>query len=131
MGVPTFRRGGFPALSSPDLSATTSETAMSAYLNSLQKQITETTRAAPAALRQRLHDWYANLPELTRTRLFAMSEIETALQSQGRHIGPVLLAHGWTRIRVWNSAHPFRRYWQPPSVTSGTAPHLRRETPPI
>jgi hypothetical protein len=94
--------------------ATTSETAMSAYLNSLQKQLNEATRTEPASLRQRFQEWYAALPELTRTRVFAMSEIEAALQSQGRHIGPVLLAHGWTRIRVWNRAHPFRRYWRPP-----------------
>jgi hypothetical protein len=87
---------------------------MSAYLNSLQKQLNEATRTEPASLRQRFQEWYAALPELTRTRVFAMSEIEAALQSQGRHIGPVLLAHGWTRIRVWNRAHPFRRYWRPP-----------------
>ena len=47
------------------------------------------------------------------TKPFSMQELENALGSQGRHIGPVLLALGWTRMRTWGGTQPFRRYWLP------------------
>ena len=93
--------------------ATTSEVDMSAYLQSLQKEQTRAQRSPPATLQQRIQDWFNALPELTRQRPFSMGEIAAATESQGRHIGPVLLALGWTRMRTWSSNHPYRRYWLP------------------
>lgn len=95
---------------------TTSELAMSAYLQSLQKEQTRAQRLAPVTLQQRIQDWFNALPELTRQRPFSMGEIAAATESQGRHIGPVLLALGWTRMRTWSGNHPYRRYWLPPNL---------------
>ena len=86
---------------------------MSAYLQTLQKEQMRTLRYAPTTLQQRIQVWFSALPELTRHRPFSMQELENALGSQGRHIGPVLLALGWTRMRTWGGTQPFRRYWLP------------------
>lgn len=101
-----YTRKSFPA-------ATTSEIGMSAYLQTLQKEQMRAQRTPPATLQQRIQAWFNALPELTRHRPFSMEELEAALGSQGRHLGPVLAALGWTRIRTFGGNQPYRRYWLP------------------
>jgi hypothetical protein len=86
-----------------------------AYIQDLQRQSREETAAQPSGLRQRVLDWYSSLPEVSRHRAFAMSEIETALKKPGRIIAAELLALGWERRRRWASKTQYHRYWVPPS----------------
>ena len=71
----------------------------------------------PLSLRQRFLDWYRSLPEFARNRRFAMSELEMALKSQGKHISPVLLELGWQRKRIWSTTGQYHRYWVPPPLS--------------
>jgi hypothetical protein len=68
----------------------------------------------PTSLRQRFVDWYGSVPAVSRDRRFSMSEIETALKTQGKYISPVLLELGWRRKRVWSTTGQYHRYWEPP-----------------
>jgi hypothetical protein len=62
-------------------------------------------------LSQRFNDWYAGLPEITRSRPFSMSEFEAALKTQGK---PVLLGLGWaTKKAFWSTNGQYHRYWRP------------------
>lgn len=89
----------------------------SAYITALQRETA--TRAcrdalSKSGLRQRFLGWYDSLPEISRKRPFAMSELEQALGTQGKYISPVLLSLGWERRRQWSSRGQYLRYWQPP-----------------
>jgi hypothetical protein len=88
---------------------------MIAYIAELNKQIAaQAPPHQPLSLRQRFLDWYCSLPEFARNRRFAMSELEVALKSQGKHISPVLLELGWQRKRIWSMGGQYHRYWLPP-----------------
>ena len=86
---------------------------MSAYINQL-KQLERSNYQPALSLRQKITDWYNNLPEVSRDRAFAMSEIEDAVKSQGRYISAVLLQLGWQRKRKWSTQGRYFRYWLPP-----------------
>jgi hypothetical protein len=99
---------------------TTSEIAMpSAYISALNGEL-EARRVGeldpPPGLHQRFIEWYANLPEISRQRPFAMSELEQALGTQGKYLSPILLGLGWRRKRRWSTQGQYFRYWEPPSV---------------
>ena len=66
-------------------------------------------------LGERFIAWYASLPEISRHRPFAMSELETALTTQGKYLSPILLSLGWQRRRKWSSKGQYHRYWVPSS----------------
>jgi hypothetical protein len=88
---------------------------MSAYIALLKKQmVAQTPPPQPLSLRQHFLDWYRSLPEFARNRRFAMSELEAALNTQGKWISPVLLDLGWQRKRIWSTTGQYHRYWQPP-----------------
>jgi len=95
---------------------------MSAYVSSL-KRLAEAYQApavsAPTApdLWQRFIEWYSGLPEVSRSRAFAMAEIEAALSTQGKYLGPILLSLGWTRKRRWSGGGQYSRYWMPPAMS--------------
>ena len=116
-----FRLSGggtsLPYIRNSFLAATTSEIEMSAYLRTLQKEQLRTQRAPPATLQQRIQAWFNALPELTRHRPFSMQELETALRSQGRHLGPALASLAWNRMRTYGGNQPYRRYWLPPGFS--------------
>ena len=87
---------------------------MSAYVQRLEKAVTESSPPRPPDLQERFQAWVNGLPEFTRQRSFSMREFEQALSSPGRLISPVLLALGWTRKRRWDSRGHYHRYWIPP-----------------
>ena len=85
---------------------------MSAYLNKLNDAFqAEQENAQPPALEQRFLDWFADLPEFSRNRLWSMTEFEHALGVPGRLISQVLLRLGWERKRKWSSRGQYHRYW--------------------
>ncbi len=85
-----------------------------AYIETLKRQMAAAAAATPpSTLRDRFLRWYGALPPVSRDRPFAMSELEAALGTQGRHISPILVAEGWRRARSWQGQHYFR-YWRPP-----------------
>jgi hypothetical protein len=86
-----------------------------AYIQDLQRQSREETAPKSPPLRQRVLDWHSSLPEVSRHRGFAMSEIEAALKKPGRYLSPILLELGWERRRRWASKTQYHRYWLPPS----------------
>jgi hypothetical protein len=87
-----------------------------AYIKDLIKKCaSETAADQPSGLRQRVLDWHSSLPEVSRHRAFAMSEIEAALKKPGRYLSPILLELGWERRRRWASKTQYHRYWVPPS----------------
>jgi hypothetical protein len=88
-----------------------------AYLAQLNKLVEgpQGQRPKPSSLRQRCERWHSTVPEVSRSRRFSMSEIEAALETQGRYISPVLLELGWKRKRVWSTTGQYHRYWQPPT----------------
>jgi len=92
----------------------------SAYVAKLNRELeaerTEAHVAAAPDLRQRFIDWYEALPPVSRSRPFAMEEIERALGSQGRYISKILIGLGWERRRRWSDVGPYSRYWLPPSL---------------
>jgi hypothetical protein len=88
---------------------------MSAYIEELRRQTGGNSAQShkQQTLEGRFLAWYGNLLPEAQHRPFAMREIETALNSQGRHISAVLVQLGWQRKRVW-SAQRYCRYWLPP-----------------
>lgn len=91
---------------------------MSAYIKSLRRSVEageETRQPVKPDLKQRVVEWFASVPEISRERPYSMVELEQALGTQGRFLSPVLYALGWQRRRKWstNGANP--RYWVPPT----------------
>jgi hypothetical protein len=88
------------------------------YLAQLNKQSEARTAKPrqPSSLRDRLTDWYAGLPEVSRDRRYSMSEIEAALKTQGKYLSAVLLELGWRRKRIWSTTGQYHRYWEPPRL---------------
>jgi len=87
----------------------------SAYIAGLYREVALPADAPKVdSLRQRVEEWYGDLPEVSRFRAFAMSEIEAALGTQGRYLSPVLLGLGWQRKRRWTGSGQYPRYWVPP-----------------
>jgi hypothetical protein len=80
----------------------------------LESAATADAPSPRSTLRTRFVDWYASLPEFTRTRPYLMSELSAPLKTQGRHLSPILFAEGWTRKRIWSATGQYQRYWQPP-----------------
>lgn len=87
---------------------------MSAYIKLLQQCVPADT-PDDSPLKQRFLEWYGALPEIARSRPFAMVEFEQALGTQGKYISPVLLALGWQRKRQWSSLGQYYRYLVPPA----------------
>jgi len=87
-----------------------------AYIRSLE-QAARPQPSQSQSLRDRLLRWYRGLPAVSRDRRFSMSEIQSALNTQGRFISPVLLELGWRRKRVWSTTGQYHRYWEPPDVS--------------
>lgn len=89
----------------------------SAYVARLNKEMLAAAaqpQPATPSLRQRVVDWYEGLPLVSRHRPFAMTELETALGTQGKYISPILLSLGWQRKRKWTGAGQYPRFWLPP-----------------
>ncbi len=88
-----------------------------AYIKSLERHEhrAESKSARYQPLEARFTAWFDNLPPEAKNRPFSMSEIENALNSQGRHISSVLVQLGWRRKRVWTTQR-YCRYWQPPTT---------------
>lgn len=92
---------------------------MSAYINQLRRECFEAAAAPPQlTLSQRLTDWHASLPAVSRDRPFSMSELESAMATQGRYIGVELLRLGWSRKRIWLRSGSYSRYWVPPRYSN-------------
>ena len=90
---------------------------MSAYIAELNKLAVAPAQTQPTpTLRQRFETWFCGLPEFVRDRAFSMSEFETAMETQGKYISPVLLQLGWRRERVWRTDGQYNRYWLPPRL---------------
>jgi hypothetical protein len=90
----------------------------SAYVASLKRLSEENAPANEqdvCSLRERFLEWYSALPEISRSRAFAMAEFEEALVTQGKYLSPILLSLGWTRKRRWSGGGQYSRYWVPPS----------------
>jgi hypothetical protein len=89
---------------------------MLAYKAELEKLVAaRSPPSKPQSLRDRFLAWYRALPAVSRERPFAMSEIEAALKTQGKYIGPVLLDLGWRRRRLYKTRGPYSRFWVPPA----------------
>ena len=89
----------------------------SAYVESLNRSIIEEAAAEPPPkpdLKQQFLNWFESQPEISRRRPYAMVELESALDTPGRLLGPVLMSLGWTRHRQWKGPGPFLRFWLPP-----------------
>lgn len=92
---------------------------MRAWLTDWKESVTQRKNQQTEApqphsvLRTRFLVWYNGLPEVSRCRTYAMTEIEQALNTQGRYLSPILLAEGWQRKRKWNSKGQYHRYWVP------------------
>jgi hypothetical protein len=87
-----------------------------ASLNRLSQQDAPVNEQDVCSLRQRFLDWHSTLPEISRSRAFAMAEFEAALSTQGKYLSPVLLGLGWTRKRRWSGSGQYSRYWLPPAM---------------
>jgi hypothetical protein len=110
--VPKWFSVPLTPLTTSDLGASL---AMTAYIRQLNALLTaDPPQSQPMGLRQRFLDWHNGLPEFTRNRPIAMSELEAVLTTQGRYISPLLLELGWRRKRIWNTAGHYHRYWLPP-----------------
>ena len=87
---------------------------MSAFLKQLNDaQIADQAIAHPTPLEKRFTEWFVELPEFSRDRLWSMAEFEQALGAPGRLVSPVLLRLGWERKRKWSSRGQYHRYWIP------------------
>lgn len=89
----------------------------SAYVKSLYRGLPDEEGNAPlsqTSLRQRFIGWFDSVPEISRMRPYAMSELEQALNTQGRYLSPILLSLGWQRRRKWSTRGQYHRYWVPP-----------------
>jgi hypothetical protein len=92
---------------------------MSAYIAQLKREADVCYRQTPIGspgLMERFLAWYSALPEITRSRPFAMVEFEQALSTQGKCLSPILLELGWRRGRRWSSQGQYNRYWTPPHI---------------
>ncbi len=89
---------------------------MLAYQAELNRLTAAPVDLQPPPLVRRFETWWASLPQSTRVRPYSMEELEAALRAQGRHIGVMLAAKGWTRKRKWQGTTHYWRYWLPPSV---------------
>ena len=90
---------------------------MSAYVSQLKRacEQAEVEQRPRLTLAQRLTTWHVGLPAVSRGRPFSMSEIENAMQTQGRYVGIELLRLGWQRKRIWSTGGSYHRYWLPPA----------------
>jgi hypothetical protein len=90
-----------------------------AYIRSLQR-ILEADASAELSKKSDLEakflSWLVSQPEISRDRPYAMTELETALGTQGRYLSAILIRHGWTRRRKWTGKTQYLRYWVPPGV---------------
>jgi hypothetical protein len=88
----------------------------SAYVRQLNSRIT-VRQPAPErlSLKDRIEAWFDNQPAVSKVRPYSIVEIETALATQGRYVGPILMSLGWVRRRAYSGAGPYHRYWVPPS----------------
>lgn len=89
----------------------------SAYVRSLQRSLEAEEQPAELSKRDletRFLSWLDSQPEISRLRPYAMTELENALGTQGRHLSAVLLRLGWERRRKWSSKGQYLRYWVPP-----------------
>jgi len=89
----------------------------SAYISALYRSLEAEEPAAQLSisdLETRFLTWVNSQPSVSRLRPYAMSELEHALGTQGRHLSPVLLKLGWQRRRKWSSRGQYHRYWLPP-----------------
>lgn len=92
---------------------------MVAYIEELKRYAAAHAQKVPPKkqnLRERFLDWYQGLPQFVRHRPFSMSEFETALKTQGKHLSPVLLELGWRRKRIWSTTGRYHRFWEAPDV---------------
>lgn len=74
-----------------------------------------TDQLSKPGLKHRFLAWFDSQPEISRVRPYGMIELERALGTPGRVLGPVLMSLGWTRHRQWGGSGPFVRFWLPPS----------------
>lgn len=90
----------------------------SAYINQLKRESEERSvqRIAPPTLAQKFVEWFEGVPEISRLRPYAMTEMERALETQGRYLSPILFSLGWERRRKWSSKTQYLRYWVPPGA---------------
>ncbi len=89
----------------------------SAYIRSLQRSLDAETapqQLSKPDLKQRFIEWFAGVPEISRTRHWSMQEFEQALDTQGRFLSPILVGLGWERRRKWSTRGQNPRYWVPP-----------------
>lgn len=86
---------------------------MSAYIDKLKQQASQPSAPQPSTLEKKFETWWASLPQSTRVRPYSMQELEVALHAQGRHIGIMLAARGWTRKRRWQGTMHYWRFWVP------------------
>jgi hypothetical protein len=88
-----------------------------AYIARLKRELLSDADQPPAVptLRNQLLEWFEGLPEISRTRPFAMVELEKALGTQGKYLSPILLSLGWSRKRKWLNDRQYHRYWLPPA----------------
>jgi hypothetical protein len=90
----------------------------SAYINALQKSIEAEEPSEPLSsltLEKRFLAWLDTRPDVSRLRPYAMSELEMAMNTQGKYLSPVLIGLGWERRRKWSIKGHYHRYWLPPS----------------
>ena len=90
----------------------------SAYIAGLNRELAQAAihfGLSTPDLRQRFLAWYDGLPEISRSRAFAMQELEAALQTQGKYLSPILLSLGWRRKRKWTGSGQYPRFWVPPT----------------
>lgn len=83
-------------------------------LSQLKDQQTEAAQPH-SSLRARFLAWHNSLPDVSKSRAFAMIEIEQALKTQGKYLSPIMLSEGWQRKRKWNSKGQYHRFWVPGS----------------
>lgn len=89
--------------------------AMSAYVQTLNRSLSTFQPAHERlSLKQRFTEWYEALPAFTRQRAFSMSELEGALETQGKYLGTILVSLGWKRRRIYSGTGPYHRVWMPP-----------------
>lgn len=88
---------------------------MTAYIAALNRRAAQAHApvSRPLTLKDRFEQWFASQPAVSKCRRYSMSELEAALGTQGRYIGPVLVQAGWTRRRAYAGVGPYSRYWVP------------------
>lgn len=93
----------------------------SAYIKALKRNVDaaglEIAAQPGADLETRFLTWLDSQPEISRIRPYSMSEMEAAVQTQGRYLSRILLKNGWQRKRKWTSRTQYLRYWVPPEMS--------------